>query len=128
MLVHEFILEFFSTFRFGEAVLDLDTAGALQFQFGRVKRRMSWREFIMALGLHSAEEMDPMLRLCYILISCSITRRIQAPKKGAMIFGGQFAAPLAENFGPARQKGDLGGVVEEDLVAPEGGDEDEEMP
>ncbi|GJV38246.1 hypothetical protein Tco_1410723 [Tanacetum coccineum] len=29
-LVHEFILEFFSTFRFGEAVLDLDTTKALQ--------------------------------------------------------------------------------------------------
>ncbi|GJS50591.1 hypothetical protein Tco_0623953 [Tanacetum coccineum] len=28
-LVHELILEFFSTFRFGEAVLDLDMAGAL---------------------------------------------------------------------------------------------------
>ncbi|GJV75278.1 hypothetical protein Tco_1506862 [Tanacetum coccineum] len=28
-LVHERILEFFSTFRFGEAVLDLDTTGAL---------------------------------------------------------------------------------------------------
>ncbi|GKA87013.1 hypothetical protein Tco_0808724 [Tanacetum coccineum] len=31
LLVHELILEFFSTFRFGEAVVDLDTAGALQF-------------------------------------------------------------------------------------------------
>ncbi|GKA47665.1 hypothetical protein Tco_0740548 [Tanacetum coccineum] len=30
-LVHKLILEFFSTFRFGEAVLDLDTPGALQF-------------------------------------------------------------------------------------------------
>ncbi|GKD23179.1 hypothetical protein Tco_1224882, partial [Tanacetum coccineum] len=30
-LVHELILEFFSTFRFGEAVVDLDTAGALPF-------------------------------------------------------------------------------------------------
>ncbi|GKE15601.1 hypothetical protein Tco_1423178, partial [Tanacetum coccineum] len=30
-LVHELILEFFSTFRFGEVVLDLDTPGALQF-------------------------------------------------------------------------------------------------
>nr|GEU48638.1 hypothetical protein [Tanacetum cinerariifolium] len=29
--IHELILEFFSTIRFGEAVLDLDTAGALQF-------------------------------------------------------------------------------------------------
>ncbi|GJS57024.1 hypothetical protein Tco_0651808 [Tanacetum coccineum] len=34
-LVHELILEFFSTFRFGEVVLDLDTTGALQFQLGR---------------------------------------------------------------------------------------------
>ncbi|GJS78362.1 hypothetical protein Tco_0728243 [Tanacetum coccineum] len=33
-LVHELILEFFSTFRFGEAVIDLDTAGALLFQLG----------------------------------------------------------------------------------------------
>ncbi|GJT54721.1 hypothetical protein Tco_0989775 [Tanacetum coccineum] len=31
LLVHELILEFFSTFRFGEAVVDLDTARALQF-------------------------------------------------------------------------------------------------
>ncbi|GKC31524.1 hypothetical protein Tco_1038818 [Tanacetum coccineum] len=28
-LVHELILEFFSTFKFKEVVLDLDTAGAL---------------------------------------------------------------------------------------------------
>ncbi|GJV98474.1 hypothetical protein Tco_1553726 [Tanacetum coccineum] len=54
-LVYELILEFFSTFRFGEAVLDLDTAGALQFQLGRVRRRMSWKEIILALGLHTAE-------------------------------------------------------------------------
>nr|GEV36831.1 hypothetical protein [Tanacetum cinerariifolium] len=40
-LVHELILEFFSTFRFGEAILDLDTAGALQFQLGGDRRRMS---------------------------------------------------------------------------------------
>ncbi|GJT46677.1 hypothetical protein Tco_0955392 [Tanacetum coccineum] len=30
-LVHELILEFYSTFRFGQAILDLDTLGALQF-------------------------------------------------------------------------------------------------
>ncbi|GKC61491.1 hypothetical protein Tco_1089089 [Tanacetum coccineum] len=52
MLVHELILECFSTFRFGEEVLDLDTAGALQFQLGGVRRRMRWRQFILALGLH----------------------------------------------------------------------------
>ncbi|GKC53681.1 hypothetical protein Tco_1076426, partial [Tanacetum coccineum] len=57
-LVHELILEFFSTFRFGEGVLDLDTARALQFQLGGARRRMSWRQFIFALGLHTAEEME----------------------------------------------------------------------
>ncbi|GJT07039.1 hypothetical protein Tco_0841501 [Tanacetum coccineum] len=84
-LVHELILEFFSTFRFGEAVLDLDTARALQFQLGGARRYPSWRQFILALGLHTTEEMetissagdflgttpsytsirDPILRLCH---------------------------------------------------------------
>nr|GEX80180.1 hypothetical protein [Tanacetum cinerariifolium] len=50
-LVHELILEFFSTFRFGEAVLNLDTARALQFQLGGARRHMSWRQFILALEL-----------------------------------------------------------------------------
>ncbi|GJS95134.1 hypothetical protein Tco_0802102 [Tanacetum coccineum] len=57
-LVHELIMEFLSTFRFGEAVLDLDTTRALQFQLGRVRRRMSWREFILGIGLHTAEEIE----------------------------------------------------------------------
>ncbi|GKC62750.1 hypothetical protein Tco_1095348 [Tanacetum coccineum] len=35
--------------RFREDVLDLDTARALQFQLGGVKRHMNWREFILAL-------------------------------------------------------------------------------
>ncbi|GJW22028.1 hypothetical protein Tco_0032650 [Tanacetum coccineum] len=57
-LVHELILEFFSTFRFGEAMTELDTLGALQFQLGGARRHMSWREFILALGLYTAEEMQ----------------------------------------------------------------------
>ncbi|GJV53743.1 hypothetical protein Tco_1449484 [Tanacetum coccineum] len=40
-LVHELILEFFSTFRFGQTILDLDTPRILQFQLGGVRRRMS---------------------------------------------------------------------------------------
>ncbi|GKA71209.1 retrovirus-related pol polyprotein from transposon TNT 1-94 [Tanacetum coccineum] len=38
-LVHELILEFFSTFSFGQAILDLDTPGTLQFQLGGARRR-----------------------------------------------------------------------------------------
>ncbi|GKA66108.1 hypothetical protein Tco_0765916 [Tanacetum coccineum] len=56
--VHELILEFFSTFRLGEAILDLDTPRALQFQLGGARKRLSWRQFILALGLHTDEEMQ----------------------------------------------------------------------
>ncbi|GKD70199.1 hypothetical protein Tco_1324289, partial [Tanacetum coccineum] len=57
-LVYELILEFFSMFRFGQAILDLDTLGLLQFQLGGARRRMSWRQFILALGLQTEEEMQ----------------------------------------------------------------------
>nr|GEZ66874.1 hypothetical protein [Tanacetum cinerariifolium] len=57
-LVHELILEFFSTLRFREAVHDLDVAGALQFRLGGVRWRMSWREFILGMGLHTVEEIE----------------------------------------------------------------------
>ncbi|GKC45681.1 hypothetical protein Tco_1063403 [Tanacetum coccineum] len=43
---------------FGEAILDLDTPGALQFQLGGARRHMSWSKFIVALGLHTGEEME----------------------------------------------------------------------
>ncbi|GKC31277.1 hypothetical protein Tco_1038571 [Tanacetum coccineum] len=55
-LVHKLILEFFSTFRFGDGVLDLDTPRALQFQLGGVRHRMSWREFTLGMGLHNVKE------------------------------------------------------------------------
>ncbi|GJU45019.1 hypothetical protein Tco_1202285 [Tanacetum coccineum] len=49
-LVHELILKFFSTFKFGQAILDSDTLGTLQFLLGGARRHMSWRQFILALG------------------------------------------------------------------------------
>ncbi|GJX31048.1 homeodomain-like protein [Tanacetum coccineum] len=36
---------------------DLETVGALQFQLGGARSRLSWRQFILALGLHTDEEM-----------------------------------------------------------------------
>ncbi|GKE23082.1 hypothetical protein Tco_1434594, partial [Tanacetum coccineum] len=131
-LVHELILEFFSTFRFGQAILDLDTLGTLQFQLGGARRH-------------------PILRLCHRLIACSIAGRSQAPEKvtvmdlfylrgmdvgsvnvpyllarylrlfaawrksGAYIFGGQFVARLAEHFGLLTAE-ILGGLT---VIAPE---------
>ncbi|GJY07362.1 zinc finger, CCHC-type containing protein [Tanacetum coccineum] len=123
-LVHELILEFFSTFRFGEVVLDLDTVGPLQFLLGGVRRRMSWREFILGMGLHTAQEIesvgfdflrfapsytyirDPVQRLCHRLISYNISGRGKAPEKhakgrksGAKLSERHFIGRLAHHFG-----------------------------
>ncbi|GKC32673.1 hypothetical protein Tco_1039967 [Tanacetum coccineum] len=115
---------------YGEAILNLDTLGALQFQLGRSRRCLSWRQFIITLRLHTGEEIeslgfarywaesarqiidkgdlrdyrigissvrdflgialsytvirDPILRLCHMLIACSIAERSQAPEKVTM--------------------------------------------
>nr|GEV86996.1 hypothetical protein [Tanacetum cinerariifolium] len=37
--------------------MDLDTVDTLCFQLGGVRRRMTWRKFILALGLHTEHEM-----------------------------------------------------------------------
>ncbi|GKB90269.1 hypothetical protein Tco_0962541 [Tanacetum coccineum] len=58
LLVWELILEFLSTLRFGEVLLDLDAPDTIQFQLGRARRRLSWRQFILALGLHTEEEIE----------------------------------------------------------------------
>ncbi|GKB31229.1 hypothetical protein Tco_0870630 [Tanacetum coccineum] len=137
-LVHELILEFFSMFRFGEAMFDLDTAGALQFQLGGVRRR----DFFRYTPSYSIIR-DPMLRLYHRLIVYSISRRSRALEKeeaGAMISRDmtelvrlQICLELDDTLawvpaGPARKEGDAGGVIEKALVAPGGGDEDKEMP
>ncbi|GKD99166.1 hypothetical protein Tco_1383063 [Tanacetum coccineum] len=55
-LVQEFILEFFSTCRIRDE-MGLDVAGTLCFQMGGARRSMTWRQFILVLGLLTAEEM-----------------------------------------------------------------------
>ncbi|GJW37398.1 hypothetical protein Tco_0060318 [Tanacetum coccineum] len=64
LLVYELILDFFSMFRFGQAILDLDTLRTLQFY-----------------PLHYTLIRDLIPRLCHRLIACSIARRSQAPEK-----------------------------------------------
>ncbi|GJU34190.1 hypothetical protein Tco_1182544 [Tanacetum coccineum] len=56
-LVREFMLEFFSTCRMSDTEMGLDVADTLCFQLGGARRRMTWRQFILALGLHTEEEM-----------------------------------------------------------------------
>ncbi|GKF09459.1 hypothetical protein Tco_0043683 [Tanacetum coccineum] len=52
--------EFISTLRFGEVLLDVDAFGTIQFQLGGARRRLRWSQFILALGLHTGEEMESL--------------------------------------------------------------------
>ncbi|GJT82289.1 hypothetical protein Tco_1056631 [Tanacetum coccineum] len=140
------LMEHMDAQRFGEAVLDLDTVGALLFQLGGVRRRMSWREFILALGLHLAKEMQTA---GFGLYWAESARRI--PDKGELSdywirissvgdFLGMdvgsvnvpyLLARYLRLFASRRKQGAMisrGGVDEEALVAPGGGDEDDEIP
>ena len=55
-LVREFILEFPSTCTIS-ASMGLDVL-AMTFQLGGARRDLTWRQFILAMGLHTAEEME----------------------------------------------------------------------
>ncbi|GKE84107.1 hypothetical protein Tco_1557849, partial [Tanacetum coccineum] len=56
-LVREFIMEFLSTSRMSDMDMGLDVADTLCFQLSRARRKMTWRQFILALGLHTEEKM-----------------------------------------------------------------------
>ncbi|GKC29621.1 hypothetical protein Tco_1036915, partial [Tanacetum coccineum] len=56
--------------------MGLDVADTLCFQLGGARRRMTWRQFILALGLHTEEEMAEAG-----MIACSISGRGQAHEK-----------------------------------------------
>ncbi|GKC19781.1 hypothetical protein Tco_1021931 [Tanacetum coccineum] len=77
-LVWELILEFLSMLRFREVLLDLDAPDTIQFQLGGARRRLSWRQFILALGLHTGEMESPGFAR---MMAHSIAGRSQAPEK-----------------------------------------------
>ncbi|GJY42826.1 hypothetical protein Tco_0431039 [Tanacetum coccineum] len=56
-LVHEFMLEFFSTCMIYDTKMGLDVHDTLCFQLGGARRSMILRQFILALGLYTTEEM-----------------------------------------------------------------------
>ncbi|GJZ06362.1 hypothetical protein Tco_0540155 [Tanacetum coccineum] len=136
-LVRELILEFLSTLRFGEVLLDLDTPNTIQFRLGGARRRMSWRDFILALRDISTNGdflgpplsytliRDLVMRLCHRMMAQSISGISEAPEKRRFAAGRKSGALIS---GPTRQEGDAGRAAEEASIAPGGGDEDEEMP
>ncbi|GJS61463.1 hypothetical protein Tco_0656247 [Tanacetum coccineum] len=52
-----FILDFLSTYRMNDTEMGLVVVDTLCFQLGGARRRMTWRQFILALGLHTKQEM-----------------------------------------------------------------------
>ncbi|GJY24014.1 hypothetical protein Tco_0397672 [Tanacetum coccineum] len=90
-LVYELILEFFSTIRFGQAILDLDTTGTLARQIpDKGDLRDYWMGILSAADFLSTTPSytairDLIPRLCHRLIACSIAGRSQAPKKVTMM-------------------------------------------
>ncbi|GJV18190.1 hypothetical protein Tco_1363513 [Tanacetum coccineum] len=78
-LVHELILEFFSTFRFGEAESErqIPDKGDLRDYWIGIS---STRDFLGTTPSYTYFR-DPILRMCHSLIASSIARRSQAPKK-----------------------------------------------
>ncbi|GKE33132.1 hypothetical protein Tco_1452454 [Tanacetum coccineum] len=127
-------MKLFSTFMFSEAIVDIDVVGTLQFQLGGAKRHMS--QFILALGLHIAEEMettgfgvppsythirDPMLRLCHRYLRMFASGR----KRRAKIYGGQFICEELDDTwawvapGPKRQPDVMAGAPEVTGGAPD---------
>ncbi|GKC55639.1 hypothetical protein Tco_1083237, partial [Tanacetum coccineum] len=85
---------------------------------GGARRRLSLRKFILALGLHTGEEMespdflgpppsytlirDPVLRLCHMMTAHSIAGRSQAPEKADPIPVQAPPPPTAANTIPQR--------------------------
>ncbi|GKC40864.1 hypothetical protein Tco_1053248, partial [Tanacetum coccineum] len=56
-VVREYVMEFLSSFTFRDHIIDLDNIDTVVFQLGGVKRSMTMRQFILALGLYTPEEM-----------------------------------------------------------------------
>ncbi|GKB89306.1 hypothetical protein Tco_0961578 [Tanacetum coccineum] len=117
-LVREIMLEFFSTCRMSDTEMGLDVADTLCFQLGGARRRMTWRQFILSLDLHSEEEMaDPGDFLgpapSYVYIRDPVRR-----KGGTRLSEGHFIGRLAAHFGLVGDQGLIGlsMVVSELLV------------
>ncbi|GJU50821.1 hypothetical protein Tco_1220376 [Tanacetum coccineum] len=121
-LVREFMLEFFSTCMMIDTELRLDEGNTLCFQLGGARRRMTWREFILALGdlrdywtvisfdrdfLGVAPSYtyirDPVRRLCH--------RSAEGRKSGARFSGVYFIGRLIAHFGMVSDEGLIGLIV-----------------
>ncbi|GJV48286.1 hypothetical protein Tco_0845841 [Tanacetum coccineum] len=115
--------------------MGLDVADTLCFQLGGVRRRMTWRQFILALGLHTDEEMAEAgfgaywlgserapkkvtgVDLFYLwsmdrgtanvpyLLAQYLFKHVEGRKSGARLSRGHFIGCLAAHFGLVSDQG-----------------------
>ncbi|GKA07934.1 hypothetical protein Tco_0687265 [Tanacetum coccineum] len=97
------------------------------FELGRARRRMTWRQFILALGLHSEEEMeaDKVIRvdIFYIrtmdcgtanvpyLLAQYLFHHAEGRMSRARLSGGHFIGRLTAHFGLVSDQGLRGLMV-----------------
>ncbi|GJW49393.1 hypothetical protein Tco_0090744 [Tanacetum coccineum] len=103
-LVHELILEFFSTIRFGEAVTDLDTAEAIQLCHRLIACSIAGKsqapEKVIVTDCFTFRGMGRLDSVNVPYLLARYLRLFAAGRKsGAHISGGQFVARLAKHFG-----------------------------
>ncbi|GJU74919.1 hypothetical protein Tco_0272256 [Tanacetum coccineum] len=122
--------------------IGLDIANTLCFHLGGARRSMTWRQFILALGLHTAEEMagdgfeaywvgsghlvgvrynlslleehgeGTAVNVPYLLAQYLFIHA-EGRKRGTRLFGGHFVRRLTEHFELVMKEGHLGiGIVQ----------------
>ncbi|GJW37200.1 hypothetical protein Tco_0060120 [Tanacetum coccineum] len=84
-------------YEMSDTVIYLGTVDTLCFQLGGAKRRMTWRQFILKLGLHTQQEMAEAGFGSY----WARNRR----KSAARLLGGHFIGRLAMHFGQVSDEG-----------------------
>ncbi|GJV61923.1 hypothetical protein Tco_1468023 [Tanacetum coccineum] len=94
--------------RMSDMEMGLDVANTLCFQLGGARRRMTWRQFILALELHTEEEMteaglEPISRV--------VREHAEGRKSGARLSGGYFIGCLVAYFGLVSDQGLRGLLV-----------------
>ncbi|GJW00728.1 hypothetical protein Tco_1555979, partial [Tanacetum coccineum] len=82
--------------------MGLDVADTLCFQLDGARRKMNWRQFILALGLHTDKEIAEDGFGAYWLGS---ERHAEGRKSRARLSGGYFIGHLAAHFGLVSDQG-----------------------
>ncbi|GJW78986.1 hypothetical protein Tco_0140668 [Tanacetum coccineum] len=95
-VIQEYVLKFLSSFKFRGHVMEIDIVDTMVFQLGGVKRSMSIRQFILALGLYTEEEMNNnMFEFFRDACRHNAKEKEKGAKKKIMIVGAHLIGRIA---------------------------------